>query len=241
MKVFMSGDENREYFKVDAPRTLSAPIPFHDLPTPTLVCRKNGEAWDHPFIAVYEPYTGKRTNGSVTDIEDISESSTNETHTGIKVSSNVKGTQQTQYIHNSVSGKARYKNNNQGFRGIFGVISLVKEELDYLYLGRGTNIQYEGFSIKSAGSEEISACLRKNSKGWIYSGKQAAQVSLRYYNTDDQGQYKDIKVYINDGNQIRKLHVMLLPDQSGATQGWGTIRFRIPAIERAQIIIKSKK
>lgn len=238
MKVFMTGDDNREYFKVEAPRTRTAPEPFYKIPTPTFVARKNGEAWNHPFVSVYEPYKGNRTNGSVRDIEEMSESSANENYTGVEVSSYVNGEYQTQFIHTGLSGNSVYENNNQIFRGIFGVISLVEDELEYLYLGNGQKIQYNGCSINSPDSEKISAYLRQNADGWVYSGKQAAQVSLRYYNTDDKKQYEDLEIYLKEDDQLRKIDATFMPDKTGATEGWGTIRFRMPAIEETQITIR---
>jgi hypothetical protein len=239
MKVFMTGDNNREYFKVEAPRTRTAPQPFYEIPTPTFVARKNGEAWNDPFVAVYEPYKGNRTNGSVRNIEDMPKSSDNEDYAGVEVSSYVNEDQQTQYIHTSVTGNSVYESNNQTFRGVFGVISLIKEELEYLYLGNGQKIQYKGYSIKSNDSEKISVYLGQSANGWIYSGKQAAQVSLRYYNTDDKKQYEDLELYFKEDDQLRQLDATFLPDKTVTTEGWGTIRFQMPATKQSQIIIKS--
>ncbi|MGJ8653877.1 MAG: heparinase II/III domain-containing protein [Opitutaceae bacterium] len=60
MDVWMLGEDGRQVFTVDAPANRGArhnyPEQYWDRLTPTLVVRQNGEAWNRPFVAVYEPF-----------------------------------------------------------------------------------------------------------------------------------------------------------------------------------------
>ena len=64
MHLFIPGFAQREYTKVMAPHTFEAPSPYDNLPTPTLVIRKKGEAWTSPFVVVYEPFSGKGSSAA---------------------------------------------------------------------------------------------------------------------------------------------------------------------------------
>ncbi len=60
MEVWMPGGEERQIFSVNAPDNRGArhyvAEKYWQRPTPTLVVRQSGEAWERPFVAVYEPY-----------------------------------------------------------------------------------------------------------------------------------------------------------------------------------------
>lgn len=60
MDLWMPGGEGRQVFTVDAPANRGArhnyPEEYWDRLMPTLVVRQNGEAWERPFVTVYEPF-----------------------------------------------------------------------------------------------------------------------------------------------------------------------------------------
>lgn len=60
MNVWMAGGDNRRVFLADAPANRAArfnyPASDWDHPIPLLLVRHYGEAWDDPFVTVYEPY-----------------------------------------------------------------------------------------------------------------------------------------------------------------------------------------
>jgi hypothetical protein len=62
MNLWMLGQPERRFFAVDAPANRSGrdslPGNYMELPMPTLLVRQEGEAWQRPFVAVYEPYRG---------------------------------------------------------------------------------------------------------------------------------------------------------------------------------------
>tara|TARA_R110002049_G_scaffold211595_3_gene382553 strand:+ start:4373 stop:6616 length:2244 start_codon:yes stop_codon:yes gene_type:complete len=73
MDLHIPGFDNREYTKVMAPQTFEAPEPYDELDTPTLVIRKKGDAWNVPFVVVYEPFSGNIKNASMVSVEKLEE------------------------------------------------------------------------------------------------------------------------------------------------------------------------
>ncbi|MDU0353274.1 hypothetical protein RS130_04420 [Paraglaciecola aquimarina] len=59
MDVWVLGGEGRTVFAVDAPANRAARHNYDEKywnkPTPTLIVRQQGEAWNRPFVSVYEP------------------------------------------------------------------------------------------------------------------------------------------------------------------------------------------
>ncbi|MGJ8641216.1 MAG: heparinase II/III domain-containing protein [Opitutaceae bacterium] len=78
MNLWLLGGEDRQVFKVDAPHNRGArhyvPEKYWMRPTRSIITRQTGEAWDRPFVAVYEPY--KQADGAkVQSVEAVSKNS----------------------------------------------------------------------------------------------------------------------------------------------------------------------
>ena len=61
MGMWMKGYSGRKIFQVSSPMSRavlkgSVPRDLWELPLPTVIVRQEGEAWDRPFVAVFEPY-----------------------------------------------------------------------------------------------------------------------------------------------------------------------------------------
>lgn len=65
MNLWMKGEPDREVFTALAPmteglsRTPNMPYNIKEQPTLTFVARQHGEAWNRPFVSIYEPSTKK--------------------------------------------------------------------------------------------------------------------------------------------------------------------------------------
>lgn len=63
MALWMKGEQDRKLFQALSPmtegysRTPGMPYAVKEQPTLTFVARQQGEAWNRPFVALYEPYT----------------------------------------------------------------------------------------------------------------------------------------------------------------------------------------
>lgn len=72
MNLFVRGESGREIFSALSPRSTAfrhglLPESLNELPIPTMVIRQSGEAWDRPFVAIYEPFLNGKSAISKVD------------------------------------------------------------------------------------------------------------------------------------------------------------------------------
>lgn len=147
MQLHIPGFNNREYTKVKAPQTFEAPEPYNKLPTPTLVIRNKGEAWNNPFVVVYEPYneTEKPSIQSVTKIEQDG------IYKGLIVESIIGSKKVTQYILTQSKGEV-FNNATLKiyFKGTYAVITVDEsKKIASLYVGEGDRLRFKDIDIKT--------------------------------------------------------------------------------------------
>ena len=141
MQLHILGFDNREYTQVKAPITFEAPKPYNELPTPTLVIRNHGAAWENPFVVVYEPFNEKEeaTIKSVTKLEQ------NGLYKGLRIESVTHFKKIIQYVL-TMSKDDIYVDDALGinFRGSFGIITLNEnKELQSIYIGEGEKLIFK--------------------------------------------------------------------------------------------------
>ena len=143
MQVLFAGSKGREFFSGKGPSSGTAEIPYRSKPTPTLISRQEGQAWNRPFIAVFEPFTGNLNyNTERIELEDDSNS-------GIFTALKVTNRDETeQLIFQSLDREIYNKKDDWTFQGNFGIIGFSKKALAYLYLGDGMEISYKNYSLK---------------------------------------------------------------------------------------------
>lgn len=168
MDMHIGSGADREYFTAMAPKSYTAPEAYKLLPVPVVVVRQNGSAWNKPFTVVYESYQGEGNNSI--------QSMTSSSNSGVSVI-NVEGKDSKQTIIQSFSDKTYHHNKNH-FKGHFGVISKENDQLQYLYLGYGTNISSGNHSIGSKDNSDINANLEIEGDHFIVSSNQVAYIGL---------------------------------------------------------------
>ncbi len=147
MRVFLPGTEGREYSSALSLETKEAPSPYDKAPTPVLVVRQRGEAWNRPFAAIYEPSAGAGAIRAVTTLTSRSSFS------GFKIVSQVAGRTLTQFVLVSASADGEFSDPDLGltFRGRYAVVSLDERDLlTSLYLGEGTSLRFRGHQLSAA-------------------------------------------------------------------------------------------
>ncbi|KAA5824820.1 hypothetical protein FPF71_09065 [Algibacter amylolyticus] len=147
MQMHIPGFENREYTQVKAPHTFEAPKPYDTLPTPTLVIRNRGAAWDNPFVVVYEPYNQTETP-TISSVEKIEKGGV---YKGLKILSNTATETLVQYVITQSKGSIfQDKELNIYFKGTFAVITLnEKEVLQNIYIGEGEKLIFKNEVINT--------------------------------------------------------------------------------------------
>jgi hypothetical protein len=188
MDMHITGGTGREYFTAMAPKSYTAPSEYSLLPNPVAVVRQNGDAWDNPFMVVYESYTGEK-NSSITNVSGDSNGETSV----LKVESE----SGTQTIIQSFSKKA-YQSEDDFFAGHFGVISSGDKGLSYLYIGDGTKISSGDYSIEARGKMRMNANMELKNDRIMISSNQQAIVYLPSGNKENiifevNGEKKEVK------------------------------------------------
>lgn len=155
MDVHIPGFENREYTKVMAPHTFEAPEPYRNKSTPTLLIRKKGEAWEQPFVVVFEPFEGNKkntakntSNNTIMSVEKLTQQGK---YKGVKVVSKIEGKQITQYIL-TLQKNEEFIDVKLGisFSGTFAVVTLGADaKLQSLYIGDGDKLKYNETEIST--------------------------------------------------------------------------------------------
>ncbi len=151
MDVWMKGYNDRKLFSVMTPRALKGlsgdmTREIEEATIPALIVRQNGEAWDRPFVAIYEPYT--KQEGKTIESVDYIECKAKD-FVGIEVCS--KGGKR-EYIFNSTSADnlVSIKSIKAEVQSVYSVISECEGNLSYLFMGEGKSLVYGGVSISAS-------------------------------------------------------------------------------------------
>lgn len=147
MHMFVPGGVEREYTQALAPPTREAKNGYEDKKTQVLVIRQQGEAWERPFISVFEPSASK--NSSVQSAEALKDG---QKVVGVKVVSKVGESMITDYIICQDKADASYTNKeiNLYFQGRFGVLRIEETHSDTIstfYIGEGSFLEYKGYRL----------------------------------------------------------------------------------------------
>jgi len=157
MKTWMLGQEGRTIFSLSAPNDFRYYIHnLQELPVPTLLVRQSGEAWDRPFIAVYEPY-GAGAESMVKRARRMENAPTSSNFVGLVVEQN-DGSGRQDFILNCTRDDEEQRYEGIRFEGIYGVVTTTGAGMfKGMYLGSGRSLNYKAYSLKAAGA--LSASL----------------------------------------------------------------------------------
>jgi hypothetical protein len=176
MQMLTLSAPGRTYFGGEAPPTLTADAAYHDKPTPVVVLRQNGEAWKRPFVAVFEPYAQDEGH-SVDAITSISSEDPG-VFTALEVQNNKRVGGSRQLIFQSVDPQIARSGKDWTFTGAFGVVSLLGDSCQYLYLGAGRSIGYGDISLRMEGASG-SAHLEQRDGALLLSADQPVVLTLK--------------------------------------------------------------
>jgi hypothetical protein len=141
MKIMMPGQQKRSYFSGMAPPTKTVIPAYASLQTPTLIMEQSGEAWERPFVAVFEPYGTEGDN--ILNVTNLNAENRKKL-TAVQIKNRDAS---EQIIFQSVDNKIIFQEKNWRFKGLFGAVNLMNGKPSELYLGSGTEISCGDFSI----------------------------------------------------------------------------------------------
>lgn len=150
MQLHIPGFKNRAYTKVKAPITFESPKPYHKKPTPTLVIRNKGEAWQNPFVVVYEPYNDKEKP----TIKSIAKLEQDCIYKGLIIESKTPEASLIQYVITQPKNQV-FKNDDIYFKGSYAVITLYKDKtLKSINVGEGEKLIFKNEEVITNNSQK---------------------------------------------------------------------------------------
>ncbi len=179
MNVHSLGNERREYFSVMAPRSHTAPDPYDQLPTPTLVIRQTGEAWTRPFVNVFEPSRDHGIHYNVRTVDYNQPYVGKEGLLSIRVQNDLGGLESTQHIFKGDDSSDQMRVEDVGFQGVFGIASTIDGATDYLYIGEGVAIRDASLDVRFISGNAGSLFIAKEVDHFLYSATEAVSMTIR--------------------------------------------------------------
>ncbi len=149
MRLFIPGADGRDYVSALAPGTREAPSPYEKSPTPVLVIRQRGEAWDRPFAVIYEPRLPAATPGA-DGIQSVSALRSRGQFAGFHIVSRVAGRTMTQFVLVPPDADRELSDSALGlaFHGRYAVITLdARDAVASLYIGDGRRLRFRGHEL----------------------------------------------------------------------------------------------
>lgn len=170
MNLWMKGYPGREIFSIKAPSCKAfrgdhrIPYDVYKEPYLTISARQHGEAWNKPFVGIFEPYT-ENEGRSVVSVESFDAETLCESFVGLIVTSR---NGRKDYIFSTDNNvKSVYKDMETD--AVYAVVT--EQENDFsLFLGNGKSLKAKGFSILS--EENCNAVLEyKNGEFYLSADK----------------------------------------------------------------------
>jgi len=166
MNLWMKGYKNREVFSIKSPPCKAfrgdhrIPYEVDKEPFLTVAARQHGEAWNNPFVSVFEPTT-ENEGKSILSIESFEPDNVSPDFVGLKVAGK---NGRTDYIFSSVKEeKVNFK--NMSVKATYAIVSEKGNDF-ILFIGNGTSLAAKGFTILS--NKNTSAILEyKNGEYYL--------------------------------------------------------------------------
>lgn len=168
MRFWMRGEQDRRLFKALSPRIdalTRTPMPYdvRNSPCQTFIARQYGEAWTHPFAAVYEPYADD--DSAIRQVEwfDCGAPAS----VGLRV---VKSDGRTDRL---LSADSMQELAGDGIR-CRAVLALASD--DQFFLGRGTLL--ESGDIRIAADKPATVALFRRGGKWFYASDAPCRIRI---------------------------------------------------------------
>jgi len=167
MNLWMKGYKGREIFSIKAPSCkaysrMDGELPYEidKFPFLTISARQHGEAWEHPFVSIFEACSETESR-SIDSIHAFEVENATKDFVGLVVKSK---SGRTDYIFSSVSNEI-IEYNDMSVNGSYAVVSQLNKDF-VLFLGDGTYLKANGFTIET--SEKTNAVLEYKNGNYYF-------------------------------------------------------------------------
>ncbi len=194
MNLWMKGTEGREVFTIKSPPCKSfknkrgIPYDIDHEPYLTLAARQHGEAWEHPFISVYEPYTSAEGK-SIVSIEGFEDENGSKDFAGLHITHK---SGREDYVFSSYEKRtAKYKDIITD--AAYALIGNKKDGDFVLFIGNGTVLEANGITIKS--SEKGNVVLeKKDGKFYLHNEVEITVQAGKKKKQFEAGELREIRI-----------------------------------------------
>jgi hypothetical protein len=180
MNLWMPEQSGRTLFTVEAPanNTIRDGLPseVRSLLMPTLVVRQKGEAWNRPFVGVYEPFLTSE-GARIQQVRTV-KTAMAPTLSATIVEGKDNGASYRVLLFQDAAPSSVRKTREAEFQGEFGTVIEQKGMIRELYLGKGQRLSMGGITVQSTNNQPISVSLRRDGNGWQYSSDGPVRITL---------------------------------------------------------------
>lgn len=174
MRMFVPNSKGRTVYQLNSLFNHRYYEPsLRTLPVPALLIRQKGEAWDAPFIAVYEPYG----NGAKAQIRSVYTGKTKKQKGVAKLSVEYLAKGKIDHIIHSVAEKEEADYMGIRFAGTYCVATMEKGRPVSIYIGNGLSFKMKGVKVASNDGKPFDAWLEWKDGKWICHSRDDIRVS----------------------------------------------------------------
>lgn len=174
MRMFVPSSKGRTVYQLNSLFNHRYYEPsLRTLPVPALLVRQKGEAWNTPFIAVYEPYG----NGAEAKIRSVYTGKTRKQKGVAKLSVEYCDKDKLDHIIHSVNEKEEADYMDIRFTGTYCVATMEKGRLVSIYIGNGSSFRMGKLTAYSNDGKPFDAWLEWKDGKWICHSKAIIKMS----------------------------------------------------------------
>ncbi|ALJ06756.1 hypothetical protein APS56_06040 [Pseudalgibacter alginicilyticus] len=166
MNLWMKGAENREIFSLKSPPNKAfrgnggLPYEVDKAPYLTFNARQYGEAWEHPFVSVYEPFTSSEGK-SIASINGFDDENGGKEFVGLQIIS--KSGREDLVFSSKNQQMATYKNNSTN--ADYALVAKEKNGNIILFMGNGNYLKANDYTISTT---EIGNVVLEEKEGQLW-------------------------------------------------------------------------
>lgn len=182
MNLWMKGTEGREVFSIKSPPCKSfkkghnIPYEVDKAPYLTFAARQHGEAWEHPFVSIYEPFTSSEGK-SIASIKGFDDDNGNKTFAGVHVTHK---SGREDFVFSS-EGEKIVSSKNITTNATYALVANEKNGDCVLFMGNGTKLDANKFSITASKKGNV---VLEQKQGKIYLHNEVS-VTIRFNNKEN--------------------------------------------------------
>ncbi len=177
MTMWQKGDKNREVFQALSPiteglsRDNTYPYSIKDQPTLTFVARQQGEAWNHPFVSIFEPScTSEPSN--IASVDYFNAQTNASDFVGICVENK---NERTDYIFSSAQPEITATYKDMTVKATYALIGIGEKDAVF-FLGNGIFLKNSKISIRC--QKKANVAVENKNGNWYYTADAPCQIDL---------------------------------------------------------------